>query len=74
MESNRQLCAAYRDLMTKGFFVTPSMGTDDAISTEAALAATKAWRNEMWKAFRELEDRLCPVQKMEREKRANGTV
>lgn len=59
---NRILCAAFRDTLTKGFFAVES---DEVLTGEEAekyLVATKAWRNELWKQFRELEDRLCPVQ------------
>lgn len=28
---------------------------------EKLLAATKPWRNDVWKAFREIEERMCPT-------------
>jgi len=62
---NRELCAEFRALLTSGFYADPAVNPDEA------LRITKAWRNDLWKAFRELEDRLCPVQALEREKRQN---
>ncbi len=61
--SNRELCEAFRALLTTGFYADPAVDPDEA------LRITKAWRGDLWKAFRELEDRLCPIQALEREKR-----
>lgn len=62
---NERLCAEFRKLLTEGFYVID----EDGVVLEdqsAALAQTKPWRGEVWKAFRALEDRLCPVAKFER--------
>jgi len=66
--SNRQLCDAFRELLTNGFYVTD---VDGVPSTKShTLSATKPWRGELWKAFREIEDRLCPLDAMERARNA----
>jgi len=56
--TNAELCAAFRTLLTEGFYV----GDVDGIpsSKSHTLTATKPWRGDLWKAFRELEKRLCP--------------
>ena len=64
--SNRELCAAFRTLLTTGFYA------DSSINPDEALRITKPWRGEMWKAFRELEDRLCPLEALTREKQKNA--
>jgi len=65
--TNSELCAAFRALLTTGFYA------DAAVPPDEALRITKPWRGDIWKAFREIEDRLCPVQAMEREKK-NGAA
>lgn len=70
MKSNRELCAEFRELLTTGFYAVPKNGeTDNGGLQPHALTITKPWRNDLWKAFRELEDRLCPVDADMREKR-----
>lgn len=49
--TNQELCAAFRTLLTEG--ARDVMGVKE-------LEYTKPWRNELWQAFRELEERLCP--------------
>lgn len=68
--ANEALCDAFRDLLTTGFYTTDVDGEvhdaqDDPQLVED-LRATKAWRGQVWKAFKEMEDRLCPVRKFER--------
>ncbi|AFU87923.1 hypothetical protein CcrColossus_gp053 [Caulobacter phage CcrColossus] len=64
---SEQECDAFRDLLTKGFYVVNADGEVNAPGElEAALAATKLWRSELWKAFRSLDDQLNPVRKFER--------
>jgi hypothetical protein len=46
--TNQELCAAFRDLITIG-------------CPGELREPTRPWRNELWKAFREIEDRLCPT-------------
>lgn len=53
-KTNPDLCAEFRALLTTGFHV-PEGANRDAI-----LAATKPWRGDLWKAFREMERRMCP--------------
>lgn len=61
--SNAALCSEFRKLLTEGFYTIDEDGVIlEGISRDADLAATKPWRGELWKRFRELEDRLCPVQ------------
>ena len=64
--TNRELCNDFRALLTTGFY------TEAGISPDDALALTKPWRNDLWKAFRELEDRLCPVDADMRKKQKDG--
>ncbi|OCC05138.1 hypothetical protein BA190_09485 [Labrys sp. WJW] len=52
--SNPDLCEAFRALLTTGFHA-------EGIAHADALAATKPWRGELWRAFREIEARLCPT-------------
>lgn len=70
---NAELCADFRKLLTEGFDVNLARVGDETltITREAGLSLTKAWRNELWKAFRELEDRLDPLQALTREKQRN---
>lgn len=65
-KSNRQLCAEFRALLTTGFYASPGVDPGEA------LAITKPWRNDLWRAFRELEDRLCPLEALAREKAKNN--
>lgn len=65
--TNQQLAANFRELLTHGFFVND---VDGVPSTKShTLAATKNWRNELWKAFHEIEDRLDPLGAMERNRK-----
>lgn len=52
--TNPELCASFRALMTEGFHVP--VGVDH----EKALADTRGWRGELWRAFRDIEERMCP--------------
>jgi hypothetical protein len=64
---NERACDEFRRLLTEGFFTVDENGEiDTPTERDAALAATKPWRGDVWKAFRDLEDRLCPVRKFER--------
>lgn len=66
-EPNWRLCQEYRKLLTEGFYTIDEDGVIlEGKSRDADLAATKPWRSELWKRFRALEDRLCPVQARER--------
>lgn len=64
--SNRELCGDFRALLTTGFHAEAGIDPDEA------LRITKPWRGEVWRAFRELEDRLCPVDADMRKKQDNG--
>jgi hypothetical protein len=64
---NEEACDQFRALLTDGFFTVDEHGEiDTPLEREAALTATKPWRGDVWKAFRALEDRLCPVRKFEK--------
>lgn len=64
---NRLLCIEFRRLMTEGFYTVDNDGVVlEGIEHDSMLAHTKSWRGDLWKKFRELEDRLCPVQARER--------
>lgn len=67
---SEQQCDAFKKLMTEGFYVIDADGEVDEEATEAALAATRPWRNEMWKAFRQIEMNYCPIRRFEQ----TGTV
>ncbi|AXQ68256.1 hypothetical protein HOT99_gp052 [Caulobacter phage CcrBL10] len=70
LNATEVLCDAFRDLLTKGFYVTDEHGEIHGPDTplgDAALAATKAWRGDLWKAFRPIDDSMCPVRVHERE-------
>lgn len=60
---NRVICEQFRALLTTGFYASPGVDPDEA------LRITKPWRNDVWKAFREIEDRLLPVDADMRRKR-----
>lgn len=66
--SNEIACDAFRKLLTEGFYAVTEDG--EIIETgedhTAALAASKPWRGDLWKAFRALEDKLCPVRHFEK--------
>lgn len=59
-KSNKQLVIEFFDLMTNGFFISGDLVEDDARQTSEALQMTKQWRQQLWKKFYEIEDRLCP--------------
>ena len=61
--SNQELCEDFRVLLTHGFDVEPG---ETFVDKASALEATKPWRAKIWKAFRELEDRLCPLEALVR--------
>lgn len=65
LTANEVVCAQFRKLLTEGFYAVDEDGVIEE-SPAGDLARTKPWRGEVWKAFRELEDRLCPVAKFER--------
>jgi hypothetical protein len=67
LSANEAACDEFRKLLTGGFYTIDGDGEiDTPDERDAALASTKPWRNDLWKAFRALEDRLCPVRKFER--------
>lgn len=79
-KTNPELCAEFRALLTTGFRITEDgIASIDLMSDEQqrdeALRVTKPWRNDLWKAFAEIEERLDPlgVESRRRERRkANG--
>lgn len=60
---NRELCEEFRALLTTGFYASPGVDPDEA------LRITKDWRNDLWKAFNVLEERINPVGVKERRER-----
>lgn len=67
--SNRALCAVFRDLLTHGAYFADDDGVImEGMKHAVAMKRSKAWRSDLWKAFREIEDRLCPVQAHTRER------
>lgn len=61
--TNQELAASFRTLLTDG--------AKDKLTPEV-LEATKPWRNELWRAFREIEDRLDPIGAMDRERKTKA--
>lgn len=58
---NREIVAEFRKLLTEGFYAVDSDGVImEDVRHDAMLMSTKPWRGEIWKAFREIEGRLCP--------------
>ena len=59
--SNQELCAAFRKLLTEGFYTVDLNGEIIAAQDDPnTLHMTKPWRGDLWTAFRELERRMCP--------------
>jgi hypothetical protein len=54
--TNPELVQALRDKLTKGFYVDP----DAVKNRDGILAATKPWRNDMWKLLNEVDARMNP--------------
>ncbi|QIG76036.1 hypothetical protein EVC24_015 [Rhizobium phage RHph_I4] len=50
--TNRELSALFQHFLTHG--------AKEALGPEI-LAATKDWRGDLWKVFKEVDDRLCPT-------------
>ena len=65
-KSNRDLCENFARLLTDGFYA------DNSIDPDEALRLTKSWRSEVWVAFREIRDRLLPVDADMRKKQKDG--
>lgn len=70
--SNLDLCRDFRRLLTEGFRIEGDLSCSDLMNDEQqrdeVLRVTKAWRNDLWKAFREIEDRLDPIGAMDRQR------
>lgn len=68
--SNQELVKQFRELLTKGVYFTDDEGEIHTAGDQydAGMAATKPWRNELWRAFRAIEDRLDPLAELAREK------
>lgn len=68
--SNQELAKQFRELLTKGFYIEDEEGEPHLSGDqhERGLRATKAWRNDLWRAFRAIEDRLDPLAELAREK------
>lgn len=65
--SNQALIVSFRMLLTEDFYAVDAEGEVlDGADRDAVMAETKPWRNEVWKAFREIADRLDPVGKFNR--------
>jgi len=69
--TNPEICEAFRKLLTDGFYVSD---VDGVPSTKShTLTATKPWRGDLWKAFAEIEERLCPLEVETRRRLKAGT-
>ena len=49
--TNQEICEQFRKLITFGA---------QRVLSEEEMRQTKPWRDDMWRAFREIENRLCP--------------
>lgn len=59
--TNVQLVASFRALLTGG--LKASLAKDTKFHNDAdVIALTKPWRAELWNAFNEIEERLCPLE------------
>lgn len=56
--TNEELCKAFRRLLLNPFLGEKTDGR--AAEVAQLLENTKPWRNDLWKAFKEVEARLCP--------------
>lgn len=61
-KTNRELVDEFCELLTTGCYGPSSISPDEF------LAITKPWRADLWNAFREIRDRLCPLEALAREK------
>lgn len=68
--TNQELAANFRRLLTHGATDHFSVASDEVagINEDTLLELTKPWRNELWQAFRAIEDRLDPLGALDREK------
>jgi len=77
--TNPQICEAFRALLTGGATDAFAKSLEGQINglynvdTEDLLHLTKAWRNDLWKAFAEIEERLCPLEVETRRRLKAGT-
>lgn len=59
--TNRQLALDFFRLLTSGAFFTDDAGNRLTGEAEAAMfRQTKQWRQQLWKEFYKVEERLCP--------------
>lgn len=66
-KSNRELCEEFRFLLTgRAQDLLAQKKVDDSYESLDLMVLTKEWRNELWKAFREIEDRMCPTPEVHR--------
>jgi hypothetical protein len=55
--TNEDVCQGFRELLTTGFYLEQN----NTISNDLALTLTRPWRGDLWRAFKEIEVRLCPT-------------
>lgn len=60
--TNPELVANFRALLTGG--ATDAFAKFESVDTpaETLMHLTKPWRTELWNAFNEIEERLCPLE------------
>lgn len=71
---NEKRFAAFRERLAKGFYaIDPDTGAvlEDE-GKQRALDSTKPWRNELWKAFNQLERDVCPLVALRYERAQQG--
>lgn len=61
--TNPELVASFRALLTGGATDAFAKANFHIMETpEDLMQLTKPWRAELWKAFNEIEERLCPLE------------
>ncbi len=72
--TNPELVAAFRALLTEGYFETDGDGVTRRGAAARSINVTKPWRSKLWNLFNEIEERLCPleVETRRRQKEANS--
>lgn len=82
--TNQELCQRFRALLTGGAtdaFARAADTIDGEMilrdpedGEQGLLALTKPWRSDLWKAFAEIEERLCPTPARVRDAIARGEI
>ena len=77
LSKNEQRFATFRERLAKGFYIVdPESGetVEDEGVHQKALDSTKPWRNELWKAFNQLERDVSPMAQHRYDLKRKGKV